>query len=794
MKNGVTLRLTGVVCLICIAQVFLGISSAGAQSPPIEWLGANPGGHGNHVLVGNHGSIYNVGSFQGAFDLDPGIDSNVVYGMGGAQAVYLQKMSRTGDHIWTQVLLAGQNFTCSDFTLDADDNLILVGLVHGGNITVDFDPSPGLHLEYVTQSRGYILSLDSTGDFNWVQQLYVGYNNPPTGVATDLASNSYITGTFDSNVFLASSGQTVANTGAYVAKFTSAGSLAWLQTFGQQARGNAIACDTSGQVIWGGAYWASVDFDPGAGTAFKVTGAVAEPFICGLDSAGNFNWVGTFDSPSGAHNQLRELAIDQSGHILLTGTGDYTLDLDPSSGVDMGVIGGWGGGFAVKLSTNSNQVWGHGWSEPMRFFDIAGGPEGNSFIAGRVWTTSGPSALDLDPTLGVDSLYASSDELVVLSFDSLGGYNWGGSSESSGQVNPNASASGLAVDFDGNIYVTGSHADSVDLDPSPNVEFFAVGSAYLMRLGACLVNGDTVYADACDEYLVAQSGESVVASEIFTDTIHTLVSCDTTVVYDVVIRNSVAVELDTSVCFSYTSPSGLYQWDTAGTYTDILVNQAGCDSVITINLQLASSAGEIDTTGCSPFNAPSGLYQWDSSGTYTDILVNQAGCDSVLTIHLQVDTVNTSVNQQGQLLAAEALFASYQWLDCENAFAPIDNAIDSAFSPDQNGVYAIQVTQAGCIDTSLCYSVNGVSTGNRAQFGAVSIVPNPVAEDFVIQGLVAGKQYQVVIFNVGGGVVEHQTINGGAPLRFDPQHPAGQYFLRLTSASDFPVFLRFVHN
>jgi hypothetical protein len=54
-------------------------------------------------------------------------------------------------------------------------------------------------------------------------------------------------------------------------------------------------------------------------------------------------------------------------------------------------------------------------------------------------------------------------------------------------------------------------------------------------------------------------------------------------VFSYISCNNTYSELDTTACFSYTSPSGNI-WTESGTYEDIIPNAAGCDSIITINL------------------------------------------------------------------------------------------------------------------------------------------------------------------------------------------------------------------
>ena len=82
----------------------------------------------------------------------------------------------------------------------------------------------------------------------------------------------------------------------------------------------------------------------------------------------------------------------------------------------------------------------------------------------------------------------------------------------------------------------------------------------------------------------------------------------------------------------------------AGTYTTILVNVAGCDSVATLILAVNNNlTSTTNTTICSN-QLP---YSWNGqsypiAGTYSVTLVSNAGCDSVATLILAVNNTLTS--------------------------------------------------------------------------------------------------------------------------------------------------------
>ncbi len=132
-------------------------------------------------------------------------------------------------------------------------------------------------------------------------------------------------------------------------------------------------------------------------------------------------------------------------------------------------------------------------------------------------------------------------------------------------------------------------------------------------------------------------------------------------------------------------------FDAAG-YNSVMKYGACVNSAFTINPQV-----------CFSYSSPAGN-TYTASGTYYDTLMNAIGCDSILTINLTIDTVNTVVALTGDTLTSMATSATFQWLDCSN-MQPINGSTGQSFTPGQNGNYAVEITQNGCVDTSSCYAI-----------------------------------------------------------------------------------------
>ena len=243
-----------------------------------------------------------------------------------------------------------------------------------------------------------------------------------------------------------------------------------------------------------------------------------------------------------------------------------------------------------------------------------------------------------------------------------------------------------------------------------------------------------------------------------------------------------------TACDSYTANTGAV-WTTSGNYVDTISSATGCDSIVNIALTiLQSTTGSLTTTACNKYVSPSGNNVWTTSGTYTDILTNAVGCDSVLTINLTVATVDTQVLQNGIVLTSWATGATYQWLDCGNGFAPVAGATSQTFTPTANGSYAVRLDKNGCVDTSACYTVTGIGL-REINTDAFYFYPNP-APDGQIEIQIAGQKEPVLmeLLSLSGSVLHQSNHLSGENLLLNFNVPAGIYFLKLSTGTG--VFIK----
>ncbi len=156
------------------------------------------------------------------------------------------------------------------------------------------------------------------------------------------------------------------------------------------------------------------------------------------------------------------------------------------------------------------------------------------------------------------------------------------------------------------------------------------------------VNDTTLNFTGCDSVVSPSGLYTWISSGTYMDTLQNSNGCDSLITANVTVHPSTTSTISPTACYTYSSPSGLYIWNTSGTYLDTVTNGNGCDSVITVNLTLNVNDTTLNFTGCDSVVSPSGLYTWISSGTYMDTLQNSNGCDSLITANVTVHPSTTS--------------------------------------------------------------------------------------------------------------------------------------------------------
>ena len=309
-------------------------------------------------------------------------------------------------------------------------------------------------------------------------------------------------------------------------------------------------------------------------------------------------------------------------------------------------------------------------------------------------------------------------------------------------------------------------------DSLVNVMGWTITGDLLANNNCCIVQYTAINATACNSYFF--NGQTITNSGTYYDTLMNANGCDSIITLNLIINLPTALTINQNACSSY-----FFNGQTlanSGTYFDTLLNANGCDSILTLNLTInLPTAFTLNTSACNSyfFNGQT----LTNSGTYYDTLMNANGCDSILILNLTISNPNITVTQTGANLSANAVGASYQWLQC-NPYLLLPLETNQSFIATANGDYAVAITENNCTDTSDCITVVGIGFKEQVESNTIRVFPNPVQHTLQITSELALKHVTIHVMNILGETIA--TFNGISDDHFNidmSDVAAGHYFI-----------------
>lgn len=239
--------------------------------------------NGRSIDVDQSGNIYVTGTFFGTSDFDPGPGTTTFTGA-GSKDPFFAKYTPDGDFLWAKTIGSFGDEEAIKIAADASGNLYASGYFVG---TVDFDPGPGT-TSLTSPSGlfdGFLLKLNTAGDFQWVIRVGNNQDDNTLSVAVDRTGNPYICGYFQGTVDFdpgpATYNLTTPISSAYFAKYNAAGNLVFAQKEGNPSDEAAygIAVDATGNIYVTGYFTGSSTFETGTGSVSLTSAGNADVFL-----------------------------------------------------------------------------------------------------------------------------------------------------------------------------------------------------------------------------------------------------------------------------------------------------------------------------------------------------------------------------------------------------------------------------------------------------------------------------------------------------------------------------------
>lgn len=194
-------------------------------------------------------------------------------------------------------------------------------------------------------------------------------------------------------------------------------------------------------------------------------------------------------------------------------------------------------------------------------------------------------------------------------------------------------------------------------------------------------------------------------------------------------------------------------------------------------------------TSCNPITWIDGNVYTTSNNIATHLLINAAGCDSTVILNLTINNISDiTTTTSGITIIANNSTATYNWLDCNNSFAEISGETGQSYTPLSNGSYAVELTENGCVDTTICVSILNVGIVENSFGGDLYIYPNPTNGNFSIDLGAIYENSQISITNILGRLIVTKLITHSQVLNLAINEPAGIYIISVHSGDRRAIF------
>jgi len=307
------------------------------------------------------GNILLCGRLIGTADFDPGAGMvNLTATTGGD--IFVCKLDASGELVWARQMGGSTQDYGYGVATDAAGNVYTTGHFTG---TADFNPGSGVtELTALGNLDIFVSKLTAAGDLVWAKQIGGTDVDKAASMTVDAAGNVFVVGTFMGTCdFDPGNGTTSLTSGgeedAFILKLESSlGIFSWVKSFSGSLTSylHSVALDTSGNIIVGGYFRGTADFDPGAGVVNLTTAdEESDAVICKLNASGALVWAKQI---GGEDEQITfSVASDMAGNVYTTGAFYNEVDFNPGNGVFNMTSAGEDDIFISKLDAAGEFVW-----------------------------------------------------------------------------------------------------------------------------------------------------------------------------------------------------------------------------------------------------------------------------------------------------------------------------------------------------------------------------------------------------------------------------------------------------
>jgi uncharacterized protein (DUF2249 family) len=445
------------------------------------------------IAIDGTGQISLCGAFLGTANFNPNGTFNLI--STGALDGFFARYSDNGDLLYAFKLGSTGTDGCLDMRL-AGGSLWLAGRFSN---QVDFDPGAGT-VSYTSAggTDGWIGKYDlATGSYEQAWTFGSTLVDLVNSISLNGNGTLQIGGSFSATVDFDPSGavamrtSTLGYSNGVVIQYTTAGDHVWNNTIGGflplfHERPSALGMAPNGEVLLAGNIQGTVDADPANTTALLTGNFNYSPFVASYSSSGQY--LRGFTLNTGGFTQLKGMATDAMGNIIIAGIFNATLDADPGVGVTNLVSAGSTDLFLGRYSATGSLIWAISLGNNLlqQMVDVKTDAQSNIYALGYFDGT-----MDVDPGVGVTNLVSSgSRDIFLLKFSPDGqllyANRMGGFQEDLAYC--------MAVTAAGEAIVGCTFRNTADFDPSANTLNLVSAGATDLAVAKYNTDGSVMWA------------------------------------------------------------------------------------------------------------------------------------------------------------------------------------------------------------------------------------------------------------------------------------------------------------
>ena len=301
------------------------------------------------------------------------------------------------------------------------------------------------------------------------------------------------------------------------------------------------------------------------------------------------------------------------------------------------------------------------------------------------------------------------------------------------------------------------------------------------------------YADTIDQEICL--GDSLVLAGVayyqagtYNDTLQTINGCDSIVSINLSLSYPTDTLVNEAICDGNSIVFGNNTITTAGTYTEVFQSVLGCDSTVTLVVEIGvASDTTVEESICQGdifYFASQALTQ---TGTYNHTFTNITGCDSIvhLILAVKVNPIVSITETGGDLISTQG--STYQWYFDGDSIMGANN---QTYTPTEPGVYTVEMTAFNGCSATNNYTMTNVSITEVSSI-EMGIAPNPSKGLFKVTSSVS---VNYIVYNLLGDVIiKGQAFNDNHIVDLSAREN-GVYLLKLTTENNEVIIKRLIKN